>query len=197
MGHYKCCCCVPLRAGILIIALISSAVYIASTVGLFMSRSTGVSVYDGYNVNSVTFTAVHYTTIAVSIIFALASLFGVVGSITQHRKMIAVFKLAYWTVATLQFIVSIASIIILGLNRSTIITACAEAYADETLDSCAVGYRNFMIIFSVVSMIICFIQFYFASAISAYATRLRRTNMHEKLRNLEDFPEPPSKTEYF
>lgn len=153
--------------------------------------------YDGYNTNTPVFQGVFYTAVAVSILFALASLFGVVGSITQHRKMIAVFKLVYWTVAIIDFIVCVASIVILGLSRSDVIEACTALYVDETVDTCSAGYRNFMIIYSVIIMIVCFIQFYFASAISAYATRLRRTNLHEKLRNLEDFPEPPSKTEFF
>ncbi|KAL9541574.1 hypothetical protein MBANPS3_009041 [Mucor bainieri] len=121
MGQYKCCCCIPVRAGVLIIALLSAALYIAATVGLFMSKpSTGLT-YQDVEIDMRVVNGIYYTSIAVSIIFALAALFGVLGSVT----------------------------------------------------------------------------FYFATAISAYATRLRRTNMHEKLRNLEDFPEPPSKTEFF
>ncbi|CEP12753.1 hypothetical protein [Parasitella parasitica] len=197
MGQYKCCCCIPVRAGVLIIALISAALYIFSTVALFMSKpSTGVT-YEDVEVDMKVVNGIYYTSIAVSIIFALASLFGVLGSVTQHRKMIAIFKISYWFVAILQFIVTIAAIIILAVKRTDIVNSCVALYPEETVDTCSVGYRNFMIVFSIVSILITFIQFYFATAISAYATRLRRTNMHEKLRNLEDFPEPPSKTEFF
>ncbi|GAN02791.1 hypothetical protein MAM1_0028c02238 [Mucor ambiguus] len=197
MGQYKCCCCIPVRAGVLIIALLSAALYIASTVGLFLSKPSSGVTYEGVEVDMRLVNGIYYTSIAVSIIFALASLFGVLGSVTQHRKMIAIFKVSYWFVAILQFIVTIAAIIILAVKRTDIVNSCVALYPEETLDTCSVGYRNFMIIFCVVSIVINFIQFYFATAISAYATRLRRTNMHEKLRNLEDFPEPPSKTEFF
>ncbi|CAO3650697.1 unnamed protein product [Mucor fragilis] len=197
MGQYKCCCCVPVRAGVLIIALLSAALYIASTVGLFMSKPSSGVTYEDVEIDMRIVNGIYYTSIAVSIIFALASLFGVLGSVTQHRKMIATFKVAYWFVAILQFIVTVAAIIILAVKRTDIVNSCVALYPEETLDTCSVGYRNFMIIFCVVSIVINFIQFYFATAISAYATRLRRTNMHEKLRNLEDFPEPPSKTEFF
>jgi hypothetical protein len=71
--------------------------------------------------------------------------------------MIAIFKVAYWFVAILQFIFSVAAIIALGVERAKIIDACA-AYADETVESCSVGYRNFMIIFCVVVMVVNFIQ---------------------------------------
>ncbi|KAF1799586.1 hypothetical protein V8B55DRAFT_1539812 [Mucor lusitanicus] len=197
MGQYKCCCCVPVRAGVLIIALLSAALYIASTVGLFMSKPSSGVTYEGAEIDMKVVNGIYYTAIGVSIVFALASLFGVLGSVTQHRKMIAIFKVSYWFVAILQFIVTIAAIIILAVKRTDIVNSCVALYPEETLDTCSVGYRNFMIIFCVVSIVINFIQFYFATAISAYATRLRRTNMHEKLRNLEDFPEPPSKTEFF
>ncbi|KAG2201476.1 hypothetical protein INT46_000638 [Mucor plumbeus] len=197
MGQYKCCCCIPVRAGVLIIALLSAALYIALTVGLFMSKPSSGLTYDDVEIDMKIVNGIYYTSIAVAILFALASLFGVLGSVTQHRKMIAIFKISYWFVAILQFIVTVAAIIILAVKRTDIVNNCAALYPEETVDTCSIGYRNFMIIFSVVSILINFIQFYFATAISAYATRLRRTNMHEKLRNLEDFPEPPSKTEFF
>jgi len=78
--------------------------------------------------------------------------------IQQHRKMIAIFKVAYWFVTILQFIVTIAAIIILAVKRTDIVNSCVALYPEETVDTCSVGYRNFMIIFSVVSIVINFIQ---------------------------------------
>ena len=72
--------------------------------------------------------------------------------------MIAVFKLVYWTVAIIDFVVCVASIVVLGLSRSAVIEACSRLYVDETTDTCSAGYRNFMIIYSVIVMIVCFIQ---------------------------------------
>ncbi|KAI9362176.1 hypothetical protein BD770DRAFT_382103 [Pilaira anomala] len=201
MGQYKCCCCIPVRAGVLIIALLSAAAYIATTVSLFLAKADGNRAYletpdITYNMNAVN--GVFYTAIAFSIIFAIASLFGVVGSITQHRRMISMFKGVYWFVVIMQFILTMAIIIVLAVNRNQIIGHCAVTVGGpDAASDCEEGFKYMMIIFSVVAMLMNFIQFYFATAISAYAARLRRTNMHEKLRNLEDFPEPPSKTEFF
>ncbi|KAI7900403.1 uncharacterized protein BX663DRAFT_517449 [Cokeromyces recurvatus] len=185
MGQYKCCCCIPIRAGVLIIALLSAAIYIGSTVCLFLNKPTTV------------FNGIYYTSIAVSIIFALTSIFGVLGCITQHRRMIGIFKVSYWIVVVLQFIITIAAIIMLAIQKTLIIDNCVALYPDLTRDTCTVGYRNLIIIFCTSSLVANFIQIYFATAISSYSTRLRRTNMHEKLRNLEDFPEPPSKADFF
>ncbi|ORE04608.1 hypothetical protein BCV72DRAFT_263832 [Rhizopus microsporus var. microsporus] len=195
MGQYKCCCCVPVRAGVLMIALISAAFYIAVTVGLCLDIPR-LNEDDGAYVTPA-MRGVHYTSIAFSVIFAFCSLFGVIGSITQHRKMVATFKLAYWTSALIAAILSIAVIVVLAVQRTEVIGRCGALNPDESIGSCPEFYRNFMIALCVLIVFVNFIQFYFAAAISSYATRLRRTNMHEKLRNLEDFPEPPSKTEFF
>lgn len=72
--------------------------------------------------------------------------------------MIAIFKISYWFVAILQFIVTVAAIIILAVKRTDIVNNCAALYPEETVDTCSIGYRNFMIIFSVVSILINFIQ---------------------------------------
>ncbi|KAG0741897.1 hypothetical protein G6F57_010604 [Rhizopus arrhizus] len=214
MGQYKCCCCIPIRAGVLIIALLSAAFYVAITVLLSLAIPK-FSMFSSTNELALTYgllllidesesafsttavKGVHYTSIAITVIFAFCSLFGVIGSITQHRKMIAAFKLAYWTSSLLELLISIAAIIVLAVQRIDIINTCAALNADETVGSCSSYYRTFMIILCCLIVIVNLFQFYFAAAISSYATRLRRTNMHEKLRHLEDFPEAPRKVEFF
>ncbi|EIE83540.1 hypothetical protein RO3G_08245 [Rhizopus delemar RA 99-880] len=195
MGQYKCCCCIPIRAGVLIIALLSAAFYVAITVLLSLAIPKFNESESAFSTPAVK--GVHYTSIAITVIFAFCSLFGVIGSITQHRKMIAAFKLAYWTSSLLELLISIAAIIVLAVQRIDIINTCAALNADETVGSCSSYYRTFMIILCCLIVIVNLFQFYFAAAISSYATRLRRTNMHEKLRHLEDFPEAPRKVEFF
>ncbi|KAG0745124.1 hypothetical protein G6F57_003406 [Rhizopus arrhizus] len=195
MGNYKCCCCVPVRAGVLFIALLSAAFYVAVTVGLCLMIPKFDEVGGMYITPAMR--GVHYASIAVTVIFAFCALFGIVGSITQHRKMISAFKLAYWTSSLIVLVISIAVIVVLAVQRTDIISRCATLNADETIDSCSVHYRNLMIILCCLIVVINLFQFYFAAAISSYATRLRRTNIHAKLRNLEDYPEPPSKAEFF
>ncbi|KAI9277844.1 hypothetical protein BY458DRAFT_504206 [Sporodiniella umbellata] len=195
MGQYKCCCCVPIRAGVLIIALLSAAFYVAITVLLCLAIPSFNESGGAYSTPAMK--GVHYTSIAVTVIFTFCSLFGVVGSITQHRKMIAAFKAAYWTASLLELLISIASIVMLAVEKTEIVNTCVSQNPGETISSCSAYYRNFMIVFCCLIVIINLFQFYFASAISSYATRLRRTNMHEKLRHLEDFPEAPRKVEFF
>ncbi|KAG1461170.1 hypothetical protein G6F56_005786 [Rhizopus delemar] len=195
MGNYKCCCCIPVRAGVLIIALLSAAFYVAVTVGLCLAipkfnESGGMYVTPAMK-------GVHYASIAITVIFAFCALFGVIGSITQHRKMISAFKLAYWTSVLIELVISIAVIVVLAVQRTEIIGRCTALNQDETFDSCSGYYRNFMIVLCCIIVLVNLVQFYFAAAISSYATRLRRTNIHAKLRNLEDYPEPPNKAEFF
>ncbi|KAI8967007.1 hypothetical protein BDF20DRAFT_830359 [Mycotypha africana] len=196
MGQYKCCRCIPARAGVMIIALISTMIYLACTVSLFLTKPYSNVTYNGIELNMSIINGIYYASIAISIIFALASILGVIGSIVQQRKMIAIFKISYWTMSLIQFLLSVITVIVFVTKRTEIIEACA-AYPEESLDTCTVYYRNFMISYGIIVFLFNFIQFYFASVISAYATRLRRTNMHEKLRDLEDFPEPLNKTEFF
>lgn len=72
--------------------------------------------------------------------------------------MIALFKVAYWFVAILEFIVAVAAIIVFAVQRSVFVTACTTAGTGMTDDECSVHYRNFMIIFSIVLMVLSFIQ---------------------------------------
>lgn len=72
--------------------------------------------------------------------------------------MVAFFKVAYWTVTILEFLASIAIIIVLAVQRGVILDACTEAYPTEASDTCSVAFRNAMIIFSVIVVIVNFFQ---------------------------------------
>lgn len=73
--------------------------------------------------------------------------------------MIALFKVAYWFVAILEFLVAVASIIIFAVQRSVFIEACENiANEDFTPEECSDAYRNFMIIYSIVLMVLSFVQ---------------------------------------
>ncbi|CAO3686871.1 unnamed protein product [Rhizopus stolonifer] len=152
MGQYKCCCCVPIRAGVLIIALLSAAFYIAITVLLCLAIPSFNESGGAYSTPAVK--GVHYASIAITVIFAFCALFGVIGSITQHRKMIAAFKLAYWSASLLELLMSIAAIVVLAVQRTDIINTCAGLNADETISSCTTYYRTFMIVFCCLIVII-------------------------------------------
>lgn len=74
--------------------------------------------------------------------------------------MIAIFRVAFWTVTIVEFLLFIATIIVLAVNRSNIIELCAANSTDPsvTYDTCSTGYRNFMIGLSVVVVIVNFFQ---------------------------------------
>lgn len=56
--------------------------------------------------------------------------------------MIRLFKVFYWVVVILEFIMSVALLITLGVGRSVFIENCA---ASATEDACSGYYRNMMI----------------------------------------------------
>ncbi|KAG0166375.1 hypothetical protein DFQ28_005962 [Apophysomyces sp. BC1034] len=56
-------------------------------------------------------------------------------------------------------------------------------------DNCEAAVKQVLIIYGLLVFIGNFLQIYFASAISAYADRLKRNNQHQKLRDLDDYPE--------
>lgn len=72
--------------------------------------------------------------------------------------MVAFFKVAYWTVTILEFLASIAVIIVLAVQRDVIVAACNEAYPTDTDGTCANVFRNTMIIFSVIVLVVNFFQ---------------------------------------
>lgn len=72
--------------------------------------------------------------------------------------MVATFKVAYWFVTIIEFLGSIAVIIALATQRDSIIAACAESYPTDASDTCSVGFRNAMVIFSVIVVVVNFFQ---------------------------------------
>lgn len=74
--------------------------------------------------------------------------------------MIAIFRVAFWTVTILECLLFVAAIIVLAVNRSEIVNLCYAQSTDPsvTADSCSAGFRNFMIILSIVVVIVNFIQ---------------------------------------
>lgn len=74
--------------------------------------------------------------------------------------MIAIFRIAFWTVTIIEFIAFIASIIIFALGRSSFIDYCVASPVEPsyTYETCSAYYRNFMIVYSIVVVIVNFIQ---------------------------------------
>lgn len=69
------------------------------------------------------------------------------------------FKAVYWFVVIMQFILTVAIIIVLAVNRDEIIGHCSVSLegADTAL-RCEAGFKFMMIAFSLVAMLMNFIQ---------------------------------------
>ncbi|KAJ2956173.1 hypothetical protein NQZ79_g7934 [Umbelopsis isabellina] len=205
MGMSTCCCCIPLRIGVTIIAVLSTIGYLAGTVSLFLSKSHLDSMYP---IQSSQYAPVFWSMAAIYILYTLSSLLGVVGSITQQRRLVLIFSILYWIMVILTLIASFAVWIILLVRRSDVETGCEAAVTNsvaatdspyhapvtipnqqaEVQDACSQAIRNVTIGLGVGVFVGNALQLYFASAISAYAQRLKRNNQHQKLRDLDEFP---------
>jgi hypothetical protein len=186
-----------------------------------------------YPIQTNQFTPIFWSLVAVYILYTISSLFGVIGSITQKRRMVLFFSILYWIMVILTLIVSFAAWIILLVKRSEVESACEAAVANtiaandspyhspvtipnqqaDIQDACNQAIRNATIgggvavfvgnalqvrivklsqplapLLWLTIILFLFHQLYFASAISAYAQRLKRNNQHQKLRDLDDFP---------
>ncbi|KAI8078833.1 uncharacterized protein BX664DRAFT_342823 [Halteromyces radiatus] len=208
MANNTCCCCIPIRAGVLIIATLSALFYIATLVCLLVGK--GSLLNPEYSERII---IGYWILFGLSILYTLSSIFGIVGGLAKNRGMTNIFKVLYWLMAILMLILSVGLWIASMVNRDETVAVCSDilqhpgtyngelttynypkAQADEI---CSSSMRNLLIGMGIGVFVGNLIQLYFACVISAYATRLRRTNQHERLRNLEDFPvEPVGKAHY-
>ncbi|KAI8328445.1 hypothetical protein BC941DRAFT_457756 [Chlamydoabsidia padenii] len=206
MPNSTCCCCIPIRAGVLIIAALSAAYYIGSIVTLAIHKQQFNAPEYGSQAG-----ICYWVLMGICILYSLSSLFGIVGAAAKHRGMVNVFKGLYWFMSVLSLIASLGLWILMMVNRDQSVSICSEflqhpgTYGQEfepitkseADDYCSSSMRTILIVSGVFVFVGNFIQIYFACAISAYASRLKRTNQHQKLRNLEDFPvEPLGKAHY-
>ncbi|KAI8073150.1 hypothetical protein BC940DRAFT_104075 [Gongronella butleri] len=200
MAHNKCCCCIPLRAGVMIIAGLSTAAYLVLLIGLLIRREAFLSLPFAGAV------PVFWVGVVVCLIYALSSIFGVVGAITNNRAMTNIFRVLYWIMAIISLIVSVAVYIFALVKRGDIEGECSTILQNpgtygvsgtstftkaEADAACSGAMRTYLIASGIALAIGNIIQLYFASAIGAYSARLRRTNLHQKLHNVEDFPVEP------
>lgn len=84
-----------------------------------------------YPIQANQFVPVFWSLVAVYILYTISSLFGVIGSITQKRRMVLFFSILYWIMVILTLIVSFAVWILLLVKRSDIETACEAAVSNS------------------------------------------------------------------
>ncbi|CDS10098.1 hypothetical protein LRAMOSA02775 [Lichtheimia ramosa] len=200
---HKCCCCFPLRIGVFIIALFSFLASTASLVWLIINRNQ-IQGYEGYSYFSMD--VVFYVGIGLASLNIAAGLFGLIGTTAQKRGLVVIFQFVYWIMAILTLVVTVGTWIFLLVHRSDIEAGCQEGVeqmessgytlGSEIADMCSRGMQGLLIGGGVGVFIGNIISLYFACVVSAYASRLKRSNQHLPLRDLEDFPQPAYKTAY-
>ncbi|KAG2212305.1 hypothetical protein INT47_001664 [Mucor saturninus] len=218
MGLNNCCFCIPLRTGVTAIAVISSAFYVAMLIWLIKDRNI---IYSFPQQDLSAASAVFWTAVSVVGVYAVSSLFGVIGGITQNRNMVNIFRFLYWAMAVLLLLSSVGIWIVMMVKKSSIVLGCQQyltelntansPYSAVVLpngtstsvyaDDCASATKQFLIVSGVIILVGNFVQIYFASTINAYARRLKASGggsaaQHHKLRDMDDFPETSKMTVY-
>jgi hypothetical protein len=84
-----------------------------------------------FPIQSSQYAAVFWTLVGVYILYTISSLFGVIGSITQKRRMVLVFSILNWIMVVLTLIASFAVWIILLVKKSEVESACEAAVSNS------------------------------------------------------------------
>jgi hypothetical protein len=158
--------------------------------------------------------------VIVTILYAAASLFGVIGTGLANRAMVLIFSMINWIFVVLTLLVYAAVWIYVMIKKNDIIDACTSslngavggaanstvsdsiytplfgsgANAVKSGDACAETVRWVSISLGITVLVSGLVSVYFASAVSAYSTRLKRFNNHTKLQDMDEMAYAPRKS---
>ncbi|CDH56359.1 predicted protein [Lichtheimia corymbifera JMRC:FSU:9682] len=192
----KCCCCIPLRMAVLLIAILS-ALCSAAVLSYLIADRNNLLLYD--DSSQVNLGAALYTGVGIAALSICASIFGIVGAITKKRNLIRIFKYVYWMMAILIVAVSVATWIFVLVKRNELQDSCmfyyesdhAETMVDESIlseeaeDVCSKMLLGILVGGGIAVVVANAIKVYFACIINAYTMRLKRSRLHRPLRDLE------------
>jgi hypothetical protein len=213
----KCCCCIPLRGGVFAIALLTLLANIAEIAYLFLRRDYFTQHFQG---SSNSFVAVFWVMVTAAILYAVASLFGVIGSSLAKRAMVLIFSTVNWIFVIFTLLVYTALWIYIMVKKGEITDACTKtldgavgstvngtapnsvytplfgpaAASVTSTDACNETIKWVSIYLGIVVLVGGLISVYFASAVSAYSTRLKRFNNHTKLQDMDEMSYAPRKS---
>jgi hypothetical protein len=158
--------------------------------------------------------------VTVTILYAAASLFGVIGTGLANRAMVLIFSTINWIFVILTLLVYTAVWIYIMIKKNEIIDVCTNtlngaaggaanstvtdsiytplfgsgANAVKSSDACSETLRWVSISLGITVLVGGFISVYFASAVGAYAARLKRFNNHTKLHDMDEMAYAPRKS---
>ncbi|GES97992.1 hypothetical protein GLOIN_2v1836009 [Rhizophagus clarus] len=161
MAINKCCCCIPLRAGVIIISIIWLLVGAYQTI-------RGI-------INLVSLPGTDVT------IGAAFGLFVVICA-NKSRMLLIYSKIAY-CIAAIQIISNILDIIAIALFNKEMEKICQEFSSFQSNNSCSTINKASLAYGIIITIIVAIFVIYFAIVISAYAHRKRENEDANKDNN--------------
>ncbi|KAF0470276.1 hypothetical protein F8M41_025415 [Gigaspora margarita] len=165
----KCCICIPIRLGTIILAGLCLFVAIGAAAGYLgkpeayaPDMSKGLTLVFG----------IAY------ILMALVSFFGIIGSFFNAAAAVRIFATMLWGFVLVNLVIAIINIISLATNKKTAIDRCISQINSNpnqsgiTSSDCSTIEIWRIIIFGIVAGIIILFQAYFANVASRFAEQL-------------------------
>jgi len=214
MAMDKCCCCIPLRGGVFVIALLTLLGNIGGIVYLVVRRDYLMHPFQAF---SNTFVISFWVALTITALYAAASLFGVIGTGLANRAMVLIFSMINWIFVVFTLLAYTALWIYIMVKKSEITNICSTtlngaagdaiasnpiytplfgstANAVSSIDACNETIKWVSISLGIFVLVGGFISVYFASVVGGYAARLKRFNNHTKLQNLDEMSYMPRKS---
>ncbi|GBB84394.1 hypothetical protein RclHR1_00110027 [Rhizophagus clarus] len=187
MAINKCCCCIPLRAGVIIISIIWLLVGAYQTIRGIINL-VSLPGTDGNGIFSVgLFQNLRAFIIITIVLYALVTIgaaFGlfVVICANKSRMLLIYSKIAY-CIAAIQIISNILDIIAIALFNKEMEKICQEFSSFQSNNSCSTINKASLAYGIIITIIVAIFVIYFAIVISAYAHRKRENEDANKDNN--------------
>ncbi|CAG8523253.1 9954_t:CDS:2, partial [Scutellospora calospora] len=168
----KCCCCIPLRAGVIIITLLS-------LIGIVYSFVSDIlSIISGDN------SAATIVDLILNIIFLPIFIFGVaVTCCAKSARLLRIYAIIYNIFTVIEIVYYIVSIIPIIVYRNDTVNECINLLAangssiKDPAGYCQNGYNQYEAISIVIYILVILILVHFALVVSAYsASRKAKEN---------------------
>ncbi|KAJ3127527.1 hypothetical protein HK098_006205 [Nowakowskiella sp. JEL0407] len=183
----KCCCCIPLRTGTLILAFLLLFGQIGS---IYSSRSYlyqyGLPVYASY------------TAMGIDVLLAIFCVVGIIGVLRRNLKMVNFFAGFYLFLVILSFIKTAGAIALVIIYQSYISAYCEleagnGAKTTQNIKSaCETAYIIIAVIIGGVMFLISLLNVYFYLCVKSYAVELRKDQAsYAMLGNRDSFENQP------
>ncbi|KAI7879980.1 hypothetical protein K492DRAFT_237557 [Lichtheimia hyalospora FSU 10163] len=182
--HFSnCCFCLPLRSAITTISGISLVVYGGVFIWLLVKRNAISGYFQNEQHVALPFL---YLCVTISAIFFICALLGLLSNMQQNRRLLRVFCIFYWIMATAVLCITFAAWIALLVLRDETVASCNQ-YLNQISSGnteydfpgsgplgtdrrdCDASVRNLIIFGAFVVFVGNALQFYFAVIIAASA----------------------------